>query len=71
MTRKVQAPPDTTPLTEAIDYRRCPRCGGEDTINWGHRLADQREGYYVALRRCLACMRDYRVTFRAVRVEAE
>lgn len=63
-------PPNTASLGEAIDSRRCPRCGGERTRNDGF-LPDPPSLGFVALCFCLDCAETYRVTFRAVRVEAE
>ncbi len=122
MNHPVQAPPDTTPLTaamnaehevmrekaaawdthvaqgratndamfelidrlktavadlpaEPLDYRRCPRpeCGSDATME-RHRadpFAPRRIGIYPVIRHCTVCAKDYRVEFRAVRVEAE
>ncbi len=72
MTRDVQSPPDTTPLTEPIDLRQCPTCGSEQT--YGDPpvpLLGLVEGIATQRRSCHVCHRPYRVTFRAVRVEAE
>ncbi len=58
---------------EALDYRRCPRCGSEGTME-RHRadpFASRQIGVYPMIRHCPVCAQDYRVEFRAVRVEAE
>jgi len=64
----------TRQLAEPIDYRQCPRpeCGSRETmIEFFHSEAETRVDYWVDLRYCTTCHRLYRVTFRAVRVEAE
>jgi uncharacterized protein with PIN domain len=64
-------PPNVTSLREAIDYHRCPRCESRLTYAEPPVGSIQHLEIYTQRRYCNNCNQPYRVTFRAVRVEAE